>query len=96
MQTIRDQPAGFRSALDNAFAGLTRAREQFVPRLQPREVGSITTVSTAIAKVAGLPGVGFEELVRFPGGLLGIAFNIDEEEIGVILLGECWHLHAGD
>jgi F-type H+/Na+-transporting ATPase subunit alpha len=36
------------------------------------------------------------ELVKFPGDLLGIAFNLDDDEIGVVLLGECWHLHTGD
>jgi len=34
--------------------------------------------------------------VTFSGDVLGIAFNVDEDEIGVILLGEYWHLHAGD
>jgi len=91
------QPAdGLRAVLESAFTGISRARAAFVPRLTPREVGAITTVSTGIAKVTGLPGVGFEELVQFPDGLLGIAFNVDEEEVGVVLLGECWHLHAGD
>ena len=43
-----------------------------------------------------MPGVGFEEVLRFPGDIYGIAFNVDEDEIGVVLLGEYWHLHAGD
>jgi F-type H+-transporting ATPase subunit alpha len=59
-------------------------------------VGTITSIATGIAKVSGLPGVGFEELVKFPGDVLGIAFNVDEAEIGVVLLGGYWHLHAGD
>jgi F-type H+-transporting ATPase subunit alpha len=59
-------------------------------------VGTITSIATGIAKVSGLPGVGFDELVTFPGDVLGIAFNVDAEEIGVVLLGEYWHLHAGD
>jgi F-type H+-transporting ATPase subunit alpha len=40
--------------------------------------------------------VGFEELLSFPGGVSGIAFNVDEDEIGVVLLGDYAHLHAGD
>ena len=40
--------------------------------------------------------MGFDELLQFPGGVFGIAFNVDEEEIGVVLLGEYSHLHAGD
>ena len=64
--------------------------------MTPREVGTVISVATGIAKVSGLPGVGFEELVKFPGGVLGIAFNVDEDEIGVVLLGEYQDLHAGD
>ena len=91
------KPAG---CVRPAFADLDRARASFAPKLQPREVGIITRVSTGIATVSGLPGVGFEELVAFPGGVFGIAFNVDEDddgdEIGVVLLGDYWHLHAGD
>ncbi len=81
---------------DRAFAGIGRRLEAFTPQLVPREVGTITSVSIGIAKVSGLPGVGFDELVKFPGDLYGIAFNVDSDEIGVVLLGECEHLHAGD
>ena len=81
---------------DSIFAGMAGAREAFTPELTPREVGTITSIATGIAKVTGLPSVGFEELVAFPGDLLGMAFNVDEGEIGVVLLGEYWHLNAGD
>ncbi len=89
-------PESLASVFDRAFAGMGRARERFTPQLVPREVGTITTVSTGIATVSGLPSVGFEELLEFPGGVFGIAFNVDEDEVGVVLLGEYWHLHAGD
>jgi F-type H+-transporting ATPase subunit alpha len=59
-------------------------------------VGYVTSVSTGIVKVSGLPGAGFEELLKFPGNLFGIAYNIDEDEIGVILLGDDSMLNAGD
>ncbi len=62
----------------------------------PREVGIVTSVSTGIVKVSGLPNVGFEELLRFPNSLFGIAYNIDKDEIGVILLGKDSLLTAGD
>jgi F-type H+-transporting ATPase subunit alpha len=71
-------------------------REAFAPQLTPREVGTIINVATGIAKVSGLPGVGFDELVTFPNDVLGIAFNVDEDEVGIVLLGEYWRLHAGD
>ncbi|MET3131453.1 F-type H+-transporting ATPase subunit alpha [Oxalobacteraceae bacterium GrIS 1.11] len=83
-------------AVELAFAGIAAANAAFTARLAPREVGTIISIATGIAKVAGLPGAGFEELLRFPGGVYGIAFNLDQEEIGVLLLGDYWHLHAGD
>ena len=83
-------------SLDRAFTDLRNAREAFRPELAPHEVGTVLSISTGIARVSGLPGVGSEELIRFPGGLLGIAFNVDEEEVGVILLGDHQGLHAGD
>jgi F-type H+-transporting ATPase subunit alpha len=89
-------PDPLQSAFDHAFAGLSQGREAFTPQLTLREVGTITSVATGIAKVSGLPGVGFDELVTFPGDVLGIAFNVDADEVGVVLLGEYWHLHAGD
>ena len=90
------EPESLQRVFDRAFVSISRTRESFVPQLVPREVGTITTVSTGIANVSGLPNVGFEELVTFPGDVFGIAFNVDEDDIGVVLLGEYWHLHAGD
>jgi F-type H+-transporting ATPase subunit alpha len=89
-------PENLQSVFNGAFAGISQVRETFTPRLTPREVGTITSIATGIAKVSGLPNVGFEELVTFPGDVLGIAFNVDEDEVGVVLLGDYWHLHAGD
>ena len=90
------EPENLQNIFDNTFAGISQVREAYTPQLTSREVGKITSVATGIAKVSGLPGVGFDELVTFPGDVLGIAFNVDADEIGVVLLGEYWHLHAGD
>jgi F-type H+/Na+-transporting ATPase subunit alpha len=89
-------PEHLQNVFARAFAGISRGLEEFAPQLTPREVGTVISVATGIAKVSGLPGVGFEELVKFPGDVLGIAFNVDEDEIGVVLLGEYQTLHAGD
>jgi len=85
-----------RTVFDAAFAGMRRVRENFTPRLTMHEVGTVLSVGTGIATVSGLPGVGFEELVEFPGGLSGIAFNLREDDIGVVLLGDNRFLQAGD
>ena len=81
---------------ERTFAQIGKVRADHTPQLVPREVGIVTSLSTGIARVSGLPGVCFEEVVKFPGDLYGIAFNVDEDEIGVVLLGDYWHLHAGD
>jgi F-type H+-transporting ATPase subunit alpha len=89
-------PENLQSVFDRTFASISQGLGAFTPQFTPREVGTVVSVATGIAKVSGLPGVGFEELVTFPGGVLGIAFNVDEDEIGVVLLGAYQDLHAGD
>ena len=89
-------PESLQSVFDRTFSGISQGLAAFTPQLTLREVGTVISVATGIAKVSGLPGVGFEELVRFPGDVLGIAFNLDEDEIGVVLLGAYQDLHAGD
>ena len=84
------------SLFDTTFAGMSHAREDFAPGMTAHEIGRITNVSTGIARVSGLPGVGFEEVLKFPGDVYGIAFNVDEDDIGVVLLGDYWQLQAGD
>ena len=80
----------------NTFDQLDRGIENYTYAFAPHEVGLVMSVSTGIVKVSGLPGAGFEELLKFPGDLFGVAYNIDEDEIGVILLGEGTLLNAGD
>ena len=77
------EATSLKDILDRVFNEISEVRESSTPRLTLREVGTIKTVSTGIANVFGLPGVGFEELIKFPGDVYGIAFNVDEEEIGV-------------
>ena len=83
-------------ALSDVFAEVVRASDAFVPALVPRELGTVSSVSAGVVRVAGLPGAGFEELLAFPGGLFGIAYNLDADEIGVILLGEDARVSVGD
>jgi len=90
------EPESLQHVFDSAFAGISEAREAYTPQLVSREVGTITSIATGIAKVSGLPGVGFDEVLRFPRNVYGIAFNVDEDEIGVVLLGDYWQLQAGD
>jgi len=85
-----------KDTLDRTFADLEAARVYHAPELRPRVVGVITSVATGITTVSGLPNIGYEELIQFPGDVFGIAFNVDEHEIGVVLLGDHAHLRVGD
>src|ERR1035438_7739550 len=88
--------ADLNKSINSNFGQLNDSIENHVFSFMPREVGYVTSVSEGIVRVSGLPGAGFEELLKFPGDLLGIAYNIDEAEIGVILLGEDSLLNVGD
>ncbi|MCQ8850064.1 alternate F1F0 ATPase, F1 subunit alpha [Alteromonas stellipolaris] len=78
------------------FNQLEYIRESHIPDVSLQEMGTVKSVSAGIAIVSGLFGAGFEELLLFPNDIYGIAFNIDEHEIGVIMLGDYTALHAGD
>lgn len=91
---ISDKPSLHR-AVESAFADIQQRLQIFKPQLTLREVGTITSVATGIARVHGLPQASSEELLIFPGGLFGIAFNLNEDSIDVVLLGDYAHLHAG-
>ncbi|MCC7410098.1 MAG: alternate F1F0 ATPase, F1 subunit alpha [Gammaproteobacteria bacterium] len=63
---------------------------------QVRETGTVIAVGPAVARVSGLPGVAIDELVQFAGGEVGIAFNLDPDDVGVILLHSTYRIRAGD
>ncbi len=66
------------------------------PELDKETVGYVTSVADGVARVDGLPTAMASELLEFPGGLIGVALNIDEEDLGVVLLGEASHIQEGD
>ena len=63
---MKIEPESLQVVFDSAFSGMRQARESFAPELKLHEVGAITSISTGVAKVSGLPGVGFEEVLKFP------------------------------
>jgi F-type H+-transporting ATPase subunit alpha len=74
---------------------IAQALDRDHSRLDVDEVGTAIYVGKGIARVSGLPGIEAEELMEFPGGLLGLAFNLDPEAVGVVLLGESVEVNAG-
>ncbi len=70
--------------------------EQFESRIDVREVGRVIEVGDGIARVYGLSGVMSGEMVEFPGGIYGLAFNLEENSVGVIILGDYLTINEGD
>ncbi|MGD8559848.1 MAG: alternate F1F0 ATPase, F1 subunit alpha [Gammaproteobacteria bacterium] len=81
--------------LNNTMTTLHEAIDDNTPRLQPHETGTVVHVGGGIARVKGLPGLTSEELVQFPDHVLGVAINLEPDEIGVMLLGDSDQLTAG-
>ncbi|GHB96762.1 F0F1 ATP synthase subunit alpha [Cerasicoccus arenae] len=59
-------------------------------------VGKITSVFDGVAKLDGLSGCMYNEMIEFPGGVYGIALNLEEDEVGVVVLGDYSNLKEGD
>lgn len=96
LRTINDMPSTLKNNITNTLNQLDQGIADHVFAFAPREVGYVKSVATGIVKVTGLDSAGFEELLKFSDELFGIAYNLDEDEIGVILLGEDTLLNAGD
>ena len=70
--------------------------ENFQDRVDVREVGTVLEVGDGIARVYGLSGVMAGEMVEFQGGTRGLAFNLEENSVGVIILGDYLKIQEGD
>jgi F-type H+-transporting ATPase subunit alpha len=68
----------------------------FRPEIVLEQVGQVFEVGDGIAHIEGLPGAAVNEILEFPGGLLGLALNLDEDEIGAAVLGDVAGIEAGD
>ncbi|MCX7982995.1 MAG: alternate F1F0 ATPase, F1 subunit alpha [Syntrophales bacterium] len=81
--------------LEDTFQLMERLIKDESPRINQREVGVVHFVGQGIVRAWGLPHVKAEEIVRFPGHTMGYVFNIDPDEIGIILLGPTEQMRAG-
>ena len=86
----------FSSLLDETFRAFGQGLTGFEPKPDLELVGRVAYLGKGIARVSGLTEVRSEELLAFPGGTLGLAFNASSSATGVIMLGDYEHLSAGD
>ena len=89
MAELEINPASIRKALDDFV-------DSYEPSATPtEEVGHVKTAGDGIAQVTGLPGCMSNELLVFEDGTQGLAFNLDEREIGVVVLGDFSGIEEG-
>ncbi len=94
MENKRDEVT-LDTCLEDTFRKLDRVRAEHTAELKPQEVGIVDYVGRGIARVSGMDSVRSEELVRFPGDLYGLVFNIDPDEVGIIMLDPSENIRAG-
>src|ERR1041385_266804 len=70
--------------------------ENYRSQIDVREVGRVLEVGDGIARVYGLSGVMSGEMVEFPSGTIGLAFNLEENSVGGIILGDYLAINEGD
>ncbi len=81
---------------DEIASVLQQEIEQFESKIDVHEVGTVLEVGDGIARVYGLSGVMAGEMVEFPNGAIGLAFNLEENSVGVIILGDYLTIEEGD
>src|SRR3990167_6376309 len=68
----------------------------FEPTVSARRVGHVLSVADGVARVSGLPQVAYLEQLEFGGGISGLAVNLEEDVVGVIVLGDFLSIKEGD
>lgn len=70
--------------------------EQFGTQINLVDVGTVIGVGDGIARIYGLAGVKYNEMLQFPGDVMGIALNLEEDSVAAILLGDAGNIKEGD
>ena len=74
--------------INQITADLQKQIEEFQPELEIRDVGTVFEAGMVLPELTGLSDVRSQELVQFDNGVMGIAFNLEENEVGIIIMGE--------
>ena len=77
-------------------AVIKRQIEEFGGAISMVDVGTVTEVGDGIARIHGLGGVQYTELLQFPGDIIGMAMNLEEDSVGAVILGDDSQIKEGD
>ena len=81
---------------DDITAIIKSAIDQFDAGIETRSVGTVVEIGDGIAQVYGLDGALASELLEFPGNVMGMALNLEEEMVGAVILGDYRQIKEGD
>ena len=81
---------------DEIRSAIANYTSSYSPEASREEVGVVTTAADGIAQVSGMPSVMANELLEFPGGIIGVAQNLDTDKVGVVVLGNYCLLYTSD
>jgi len=81
---------------DEITSIIKSAIDDFDSGVETRSVGTVVEVGDGIAQIYGLSGALSSELLEFPGGLMGMALNLEEETVGAVILGNATAIKEGD
>ena len=88
--------AGLTISSDEIRSAIANYTSSYSPEASREEVGVVISAADGIAQVAGMPSVMTNELLEFPGGVIGVAQNLDTDKVGVVVLGNFESLAEGD
>lgn len=91
---MKKDASEIREVLADTFAAIEQNIRVYRPELKIEEIGMVTFVGKGVVRIKGLPNARSEELIRFPGGNYGMVFNLDPEEVAVIMLSESENIKA--
>ena len=75
---------------------LRKSLDDWRPSISRETVGYVFSIADGVARVKGLPQAMSSELLEFGGGLLGVVLDLEEDSIGVVMMGESNHVEEGD
>src|SRR6201992_1873299 len=80
---------------DEIRSAIESYTQSYTPATSTEEIGVVPDTGAGIAHISGLPSAMTNELLEFPGGVLGVALNLDVREIGTVILGDYDHIEEG-
>ena len=81
---------------DEVASIIKREIEKYEDKLKMESVGTVLQVGDGVARIYGLDDCMSNELIEFPGGIFGIALNLEEDNVGCVLLGSDSNIKEGD